>query len=209
MGLSFVLGLGCQAVGANASEETTLNFAFFDASSEDALDSDVLGAVETMWDSSLISFDTAPVDVLNLSFMPPLPKGWSASVDVALDEGDEEPAPLNGPAFADGLDAKDPAEMVSGFYTMRYDFESDTAFRPYAGAGIGLVSVGDDTDRRDSLAGRALAGFDVAVDQNAAFFAEYAFMKSGGSAGYSGVAGTSIDLPDDTHSFKIGFRRSF
>lgn len=137
----------------------------------------------------------------------PLTYGWRGMIEVDIDDRDTLTIAYV-PGGENTLRADDRETRMSGFYTMRYDFQSDTAFRPYAGAGIGLVAAEDDRTLAGGVAARAIAGFDIEVDERSGIFAEYAFVKSSGAM--FAEADTAIPgLPDDEHSLKVGFRRTF
>ena len=136
--------------------------------------------------------------------------GWSGLVEV---EVIEEPAlPFVGNSnYSNTLAAFDDETKLHGFYTMRYQFNPDARFRPYAGAGLGLVAKTTETDAAGIIAGRATAGFDLSLGKGSALFAEYAILKHGGvNLGSAGEPGTTLSaVPDLEHSVKLGFRRSF
>lgn len=137
----------------------------------------------------------------------PLRHGWRGSIEVDVDEGDVLSVGYV-PGERHALPTREARKVMTGFYTMRYDFKSETAFRPYAGAAVGIVAA----DEADSLAGgvaaRAVAGFDIEVDRDSGFFAEYAFTKSGGPV-FAQADTAAVTLPDDEHTLKVGFRRTF
>jgi len=135
--------------------------------------------------------------------------GWSGVVEVDVDR---QPAlPDNLSPFSDVFAENDTETRMSGFYTMRYQFETDLPFRPYAGAGLGVVATAADSAASGVVAGRATAGFDYTVSEGSAVFAEYALVKSGGvNIGAQGNGALATDtIPDIEHSLKIGFRRTF
>lgn len=134
--------------------------------------------------------------------------GWNGVVDLEM-TGEPTLDDVGGTAFDDRF--MDPVQRrkMRGFYTMRYQFGDDDVFRPYAGAGLGVVaeSVGEATG--SSVAGRATAGFDMAMDERSAFFAEYAFVRSGGVDVGKGDGLGGATLRDSEHRLKLGFRRTF
>ena len=117
--------------------------------------------------------------------------------------------PVNAPAFADGLALDEGTTRVAGFYTMRYDFASDAPFRPYAGAGLGLVGASDDARSAGAFAGRAIAGFDLTLADRTALYAEYAYTVAGASLSGTEAERLSLGMPDDEHALTLGFRRTF
>ena len=136
--------------------------------------------------------------------------GWSGLVEVDID--DDLAAPIRRvSAFSDTFAQRERETRMSGFYTMRYQFETDLPFRPYAGAGLGLVTSETASRSAGIIAGRATAGFDFAVSEQSAIYAEYAYVQSGGvtlgSAGSSSAG--SLSIPDTEHTLKFGFRRTF
>lgn len=136
--------------------------------------------------------------------------GWTGLVEIDMDE-DPTIALSSISGFSDSFDTTERRKKMSGFYTMRYEFNSDMPFRPYAGAGLGLVATSDATTTGGVFAGRATAGFDFTVAKDSAIFAEYAFVKSGGvNVGLaSDAAAGGGAIPDSEHSLKLGFRRTF
>ena len=136
--------------------------------------------------------------------------GWSGFVEVELTE---IPAlPFEGTSkYSNTLAAFDEETKLRGFYSMRYQFNSDARFRPYAAAGLGLVGSATETEAAGIIAGRATAGFDLTLGKKSALFAEYAVLKNGGvNLGKAGEASTSLSTPPDLeHSVKLGFRRAF
>lgn len=163
-------------------------------------------------DFDLIAFDEADRD--DATGSSPigdsiLPRGWQGLIEVDMDE-EETISVSYVPGHADRLKTSTSETRMSGFYTMRYSFESDSEIRPYAGAGVGIVATEDGSRLAGGLAARAVAGFDIEVDDNAGFYAEYSFLKSSGTmlAQADAGAGNSA-LPDDEHSITFGFRRTF
>jgi len=133
--------------------------------------------------------------------------GWAGLVEVEVK--DDKTLPLNDiSVFSDDFATTERNTKVSGFYSMRYEFNSKLPFRPYAGAGLGLVATSNKTETGGVIAGRAIAGFDLTVGKETAIFAEYAYVKSGGVS--LGVTNnSSAAIPDNEHSLKLGFRRTF
>lgn len=136
--------------------------------------------------------------------------GWAGVVEVDMSE--EPTLPMGEiSSFSDTFDTTESEKKMSGFYTMRYEFNSSLPFRPYAGAGLGLVATTGEAGAGGVFAGRATAGFDLTLGEGSAVFAEYAFVKSGGvNVGLAGDAAASGGaIPDSEHSLKLGFRRTF
>lgn len=133
--------------------------------------------------------------------------GWAGHVEVELTE-DETPPLSEVSAFSDDFATTDRDTKLSGFYSMRYEFNSKLPFRPYAGAGLGLVATSNETESGGVIAGRATAGFDLTVGEGAAVFAEYAYVKSGGVR-LGAVSENGGSILDNEHSLKLGFRRTF
>jgi hypothetical protein len=140
----------------------------------------------------------------------PSGSGWAGVVEVEMDEDLMLPY-QDVSSFSDSFAGTDRETRMSGFYTMRYQFETDLPFRPYAGAGLGLVATDSNAQVGGVIAGRATAGFDFTVGEDSAVFAEYAFVKSGGvNLGASADSSASSSaIPDTEHSLKFGFRRTF
>lgn len=135
--------------------------------------------------------------------------GWSGVLDVDR-EKDPSTHIRDLSSFSDTFAQGERETRLSGFYTMRYQFETDLPFRPYAGAGLGVVGSETSQDMAGVVAGRAMAGFDFAVDARSAIYAEYAFVKSGGvTLGTAGNGRTALAVPDTDHSLRLGFRRTF
>jgi len=179
----------------SADADVVVSTGFFDEMDFVSLDEPILSIA-----SDGIKFDTKA----------PKTRGWSSLVEVELTE---EPTLQFGEAssFANTLASIENETKVQGFYSMRYQFSGDTRFRPYAGAGFGLVAKGTETEASGTLAGRATAGFDLTLGEGSALFAEYAVLKNGGvNVGSSGAEDSSGAIADDIeHSVKLGFRRSF
>ncbi len=133
--------------------------------------------------------------------------GWAGLVEVELDE-DKALELEDVSTFSDAFATTERDVKLSGFYTMRYDFATKLPFRPYAGAGLGVVTTSSETDTAGIIAGRATAGFDLTLGEGSAVFAEYAFVKNGGVNLGSGNSNFSA-IPDSEHSLKLGFRRTF
>jgi len=136
--------------------------------------------------------------------------GWAGLVEVEVDE--EPTLPFDEiSSFSDTFLTTETEVEMQGFYSMRYQFESTSAFRPYAGAGLGLVTTSTDNEAGGIIAGRATAGFDLTLGEGASLFAEYAVLKNGGvNLGAVGADGaTGNDALDIEHSVKLGFRRTF
>jgi len=158
------------------SPDVVVTTGFFNTTDLTSLDEPILSVA-----SDGIKFDT----------VAPKRRGWASLVEVELTE---EPTLAFGEVstFSDTLASADNEMKLLGFYSMRYQFSADTRFRPYAGAGFGLIAKGTETEA-------------------SALFAEYAFLKNGGV----NVGTTSADdgvgaIADDIeHSVKLGFRRSF
>ena len=133
--------------------------------------------------------------------------GWAGLVEVELDE-DKILELEDVSTFSDAFATTERDAKLSGFYTMRYEFASKLPFRPYAGAGLGVVTTTNETDTSGIIAGRATAGFDLTLGEGSAVFAEYAFVKNGGVNLGSSNSNFSA-IPDSEHSLKLGFRRNF
>ena len=180
---------------SKVSADVVVTTGFFDDMDFVSLDEPVLSIA-----SDSIKFDTEA----------PKKSGWAGLVEV---EVTEEPTLPYGEssAFADTFNPFDEEKKVQGFYTMRYQFDTDSRFRPYAGAGLGLVATTTETEASGIIAGRATAGFDLTLGEGSALFAEYAVLKNGGvnlGAAGSGEASGNEAL-DIEHSVKLGFRRTF
>lgn len=181
--------------------------------------SGAVSAYEAMSTTSFDQLDLTALDEPDLSVASgglfldttaPNKTGWSGLVEV---EVIEEPAlPFAGNYnYSNTLASFDDETKLQGFYTMRYQFNSNARFRPYAGAGLGLVGSATETEAAGIIAGRATAGFDLTLGKGSAFFAEYAVLKNGGvELGDANAPDTSLSaVPDLEHSVKLGFRRSF
>lgn len=149
-------------------------------------------------------------DALKFNTDSPKKSGWAGLVEV---EVKEEPTLAFDEisTFSDTLVSADSETKVQGFYTMRYQFNSTARFRPYAGAGLGLVATTSETEAGGVVAGRATAGFDLTLGKGSALFAEYAILKNGGVnlGSLADSDNATGAVPDVEHSVKLGFRRTF
>ncbi len=200
------------SVAAQASNNAG-SVSIIDMTTDSTVSSDFIITTGFLHELDLVAFEepatslAADVPVFDTESEAPK-SGWAGLVEV--DMSDEATLPMDElSSFSDSFDTTDREKKMSGFYTMRYAFNSDMPFRPYAGAGLGLVATSNDTQTSGVFAGRATAGFDMTVGNNAAIFAEYAFVKSGGlNIGTANTTAASA-IPNTEHSLKLGFRRTF
>jgi len=201
-------------VTAQASNDLkTLNI--IDMTTDTEVSGDIVITTGFLHNLDLVAFDEPDLPDAPAAFVfdeteDPDVSGWTGLVEIDMDEEATLPlADLSG--FSDNFDTTERRKTMSGFYTMRYEFDTGLPFRPYAGAGLGLVTTSDETETGGVFAGRATAGFDLTVGEDAAIFAEYAFVKSGGvNVGLAGDAASGGGaIPDSEHSLKLGFRRTF
>ncbi len=183
-----------------------------DISSASDPDLDFLVTKGFLHDLEVVSFQTPSFTISPESAEVDLTKkarksGWAGLVEVELN-GDKKLRLDDVTTFSDNFAVTDQNTKLSGFYTMRYEFATKLPFRPYAGAGLGVVTTTNETDTSGIIAGRATAGFDLTLGEGSAIFAEYAFVKNGGVNLGSGNSNL-IAIPDSEHSLKLGFRRTF
>lgn len=96
------------------------------------------------------------------------------------------------------------AFMVNGYYR----FRPGAAFRPYVGAGVGVVSVGYDNvapyERDDKVFGwQVIGGGEVPVNSRVSMFGEYRFQSAPGAED----GPTAWDY--ESHMFSVGARWNF
>lgn len=208
-----VSAIALTATGAQANADWG-SLKIIDMTSASELSGDFVVTTGFLSDFDVIAFDAPTVssvsDGIYFDEAQASRSGWAGIVEVDMDE--ELSLPFQSvSSFSDSFEDTERETRMSGFYTMRYQFETDLPFRPYAGAGLGLVATDSDAQMGGIIAGRATAGFDLTVGDEAAIFAEYAFVKSGGvnlgSTGENPVSSGAI--PDTEHSLKLGFRRTF
>lgn len=205
------IALFCSGAQANSSLGQ-LNL--IDMTAATGLSGDMVLTKGFLHDIDLVAFEQPRLSVAYTQTSPDegdgSASGWAGIVEV---DTNEEPSLSlqDSSAFSDKFTQSDRETRMSGFYTMRYQFETDLPFRPYAGAGLGLVTSNSSDAIGGIVAGRATAGFDLTVGADSALFAEYALVKSGGvNLGTTrSDAFSEGSLPDIEHSLKIGFRRTF
>ncbi len=178
------------------------------------LSADIVVTTGFFDDVDLVSLDDPAIsfaaDGIKIDTDTSKKSGWSGLVEVEVTE--EPTLPFDDfSAYTDVYAQADDETKLQGFYTMRYQFNSGARFRPYAGAGLGLVATTTDAETAGVIAGRATAGFDLTLGEGSALFAEYAIMKNGGvNLGNAGGADNASDgVLDIEHTVKLGFRRSF
>jgi opacity protein-like surface antigen len=162
--------------------------------------------------------------------------GFSSSLGYAYDNGlrlegeylstenDSEAVNFNGNIFT-GANARGSIETESIFFNVIKGFNTNGAYSPYIGAGIGLTSVDSNisygpgvaniTDSDDVFSYQLLAGIDVALTDKLSGFAEYRLVTTddvslnrlGGGPG--GLQTTVQEGDIDLSAFAIGLKYTF
>ena len=209
-----VSGLALFGTGARANSGSN-QVNLVDMTTTQDLGGDIVLTTGFLSDFDVVAFDRpqqqyAGYDVITANLSEQPITGWAGIVEVETDE-DTALRITDISAFSHAFTDTNRETRMSGFYTMRYQFETELPFRPYAGAGLGLVTTNGDDAIGGVVAGRATAGFDFNVGSDSALFAEYALVKSGGVdiGTYDSNAFASGSIPDIEHSLKFGFRRAF
>ena len=209
-----VSALALTSFGAQASNDAP-SLSIIDMTTDTSVSADVVITTGFLTDLDVIAFDETPLplasgDIAFDESASAFNSGWTGLVEIDMDEDAAiELSAIS--SFSDTFDTSERRKKMSGFYTMRYEFNTSLPFRPYAGAGLGLIATSDAAQTGGVFAGRATAGFDFTVAKDAAIFAEYAYVKSGGvNIGLAGDAAASDGaIADSEHSLKLGFRRTF
>ncbi len=115
----------------------------------------------------------------------------------------------------DGVDGDGSTNNLDTMINVLYEFETGSMFRPYIGIGLGgsmveysgVSPVGgarvDDTDWVFGYQG--IAGTNVEVTPNVAFFADYRYLATDEPDLHTS-AGTEIEADEANHSVVVGFR---
>lgn len=118
-----------------------------------------------------------------------------------------------------GVGVSGDAAVYSGMINALYDFDTNSAFTPYLGAGLGLaygdVSIdsnvnGSSVNESDTaLAAQFIAGASYAMSSNLDLVGQYNLLTTPGDFEYKTAAGQSVDYKYTAHSIMIGLRYSF
>jgi len=173
-----VSALALTSFGAQASNDAP-SLSIIDMTTDTSVSADVVITTGFLTDLDVIAFDETPLplasgDIAFDESESAFNSGWTGLVEIDMDEDAAiELSAIS--SFSDTFDTSERRKKMSGFYTMRYEFNTFT------------------------------------VAKDAAIFAEYAYVKSGGvNIGLAGDAAASDGaIADSEHSLKLGFRRTF
>lgn len=140
---------------------------------------------------------------------------YTAEIEIAHRSNDIDTQSLNHTQLPDNSGtAESTAIMINGYY----ETPTDSAWRPYVGAGIGYASVSMNDhqtggtllldDSTQVFAYQAMAGLSYDVTDKLSAFAEYRFFATGSGSLHTATQTTS-DLDYSNHAGLLGIKYSF